>query len=90
VTPEGNNILRFDYIFKNTKSISEAQIIQKELGGIVIKVVKRNDYNKEKMELFLKKEVKSKISQQLNVSFEYVDSIERESTGKFRAVKSYL
>jgi phenylacetate-CoA ligase len=90
LTPEGNKILRFDYIFKDTKSISEAQIIQKELGAIIIKIVKRSDYNNERMELFLKNEVKSKISQQLNVSFEYVDSIERESTGKFRAVKSFI
>jgi hypothetical protein len=42
------------------------------------------------MELYLKNEVKSKISKQLNVSFEYVNQIERENTGKFRAVKSYL
>ena len=90
LTPEGNKILRFDYIFKDTISISEAQIIQKELGAIIIRIVKRNDYNIEKMEIFLKNEVKSKISQQLDVSFEYFDSIERESTGKFRAVKSYL
>ena len=90
LTPEGNKILRFDYIFKDTISISEAQIIQKKLGAIIIKIVKRNDFDTEKMELFLKNEVKSKISQQLNVSFEYVDSIERESTGKFRAVKSFL
>lgn len=90
LTPEGNKILRFDYIFKDTKSITEAQIIQKELGTIIIRIVKRNEYNTEKMELFLKNEVKSKISQQLNVTFEYVDSIKRESTGKFSAVKSYL
>jgi phenylacetate-CoA ligase len=90
LTPEGNKILRFDYIFKDTLSISEAQIIQKELGAIIIKIVKRDDYIKEKMELYLKNEVKSKISKQLNVSFEYVNQIERENTGKFRAVKSYL
>ena len=90
ITPEGNKILRFDYVFKDTTSVIEAQIVQKELESIIIRIVKRNDYNNEKMEALLKKEVNSKISKLLKVSFEYVNEIERESTGKFRAVKSYL
>lgn len=90
ITPEGNKILRFDYIFKDTTAIAEAQIVQRELGSIVVRIVKRENYTAEKMEPFLKKEVRTKVSQQLNVEFEYIDSIERESTGKFRAVKSYL
>lgn len=90
ITPEGNKILRFDYIFKDTTAIAEAQIVQRELGSIVVRIVKRENYTAEQMEPFLKKEVRTKVSQQLKVEFEYVESIERESTGKFRAVKSYL
>lgn len=90
ITPEGNKIRRLDYLFKNTKSIFEAQIVQKELGSIIIRIVKRSSYNKEKMEKKLRNEVKSKISESLKVYFEYVNEIERENTGKFRAVKSLL
>lgn len=90
ITPEGNKILRFDYIFKDTTSISEAQILQRELGSIVIRIVKRDNFEQNQIEALLKKEVSVKISKKLKVSFEYVDQIERENTGKFRAVKSYL
>lgn len=90
ITPEGNKILRFDYIFKDTTSIIESQIVQREKGSIIIRIVKRNDYIIEKMEALLRKEVNSKVSKLLTVSFEYVSEIERESTGKYRAVKSYI
>jgi phenylacetate-CoA ligase len=90
ITPEGNKILRFDYIFKDTTSISEAQIVQRELGSIVIRIVRRENFEKQKTEDLLKKEVHSKVSKKLVISFEYVDHIERENTGKFRAVKSYI
>lgn len=90
ITPEGNKILRFDYIFKDTTSVSEAQIVQRELGSIIIRIVKREDFEQDQIETFLKKEVSSKISKKLKVFFEYVDQIERENTGKYRAVKSYL
>ncbi|GHV72222.1 capsular polysaccharide biosynthesis protein [Spirochaetia bacterium] len=89
VTPEGNKILRFDYIFKDTANIFEAQVIQKELGSIIIKIVKRQGYSV-KDENFLIKEISSKVSPALKVYFEYVSEIEKETTGKYRAVKSYL
>lgn len=89
ITPEGNKILRFDYIFKDTDNVLEAQVVQKVLGEIIIRVVKRDGYNI-KDEENISKEVYSKISPSLKVKFEYINEIEREATGKFRAVKSYL
>jgi phenylacetate-CoA ligase len=90
LTPEGNKILRFDYVFKDTKSIIESQIIQEKLGEIIMKIVPRKEYDKNKTEAFLKKQVKEKISNTLIVKFDYVNQIEKEETGKYRAVKSYL
>ena len=89
ITPEGNKILRFDYIFKDTVNIIEAQVVQKELGSIIIRIVKNKGYSTKDEQLLIK-EVQSKISPQLEVQFEYIDNIERETTGKFRAVKSYF
>ena len=89
ITPEGNKILRFDYLFKDTTNIIEAQVIQKQLGEIIIRIVKGPAYS-ETEEKILIKETYSKISPKLKVKFEYVNEIEREQTGKFRAVKSYL
>lgn len=89
ITPEQNKILRFDYIFKDTVNIVEAQVVQRKLGEITIRIVRRKGYdlNEEKI---LRDEVHNKISPSLEVHFEYVDEIEREITGKFRAVKSYI
>jgi phenylacetate-CoA ligase len=89
ITPEGNKILRFDYIFKDAVKIKEAQIVQYKLGEITIRIVKRDGYSIAD-ENSLKKEVALKVSPSLNVKFEYLQEIERETTGKFRAVKSYV
>ena len=89
ITPEGNKILRFDYIFKDATKVVEAQIVQKQLGEVIIRIVKRKSYTK-KDEILLETELHNKVSPKIKVLFEYVDEIEREITGKFRAVKSYL
>jgi phenylacetate-CoA ligase len=89
ITPEGNKILRFDYIFKDLSTIKEAQIVQYELGSITIRIVKRDGFTL-KDEKLLIKEVANKVSPSLVVKFEYPKDIERERTGKFRAVKSFL
>ncbi len=89
ITPEGNKILRFDYIFKNTKNIVESQIVQNKLGEIVFRIIKREGYNK-KEEIHLIQEIKAKISPSINVIFEYPDFIERTNTGKFKAVISNI
>ena len=89
ITPEGNKILRFDYIFKDTVNVREAQVVQKIPGEIILRIVKRDGYSL-KDEQMLKEEVSLKISPGLIVKFEYPNEIEREATGKFRAVKSYL
>lgn len=89
ITPEGNRIQRFDYLFKDTSGIKEAQILQKELGIIQILIVKRSDYDYE-TESYLKKGIEKYISKTLRVDFIYTDEIEREQNGKFRAVKSLL
>lgn len=89
ITPENRKILRFDYIFKDSSQIREAQVVQREPGRIVIRVVRRFDYSAE-VERLLRTEVKNWISPTLGVDFEYVDEIERTITGKFRAVVSML
>ena len=89
ITPEGSKILRFDYIFKGLVNIQEAQVIQYNLGSITINIVKRDGYSIKDEDLLVR-HVRSKISPRLNVKFNYVDEIARETTGKLRAVRSYL
>ncbi len=88
-TPENRRIVRFDYIFKDTTSIREAQIVQSKLGAIVIRIIKRKHYSKA-TEDSLRAAVRKYISETLLVEFEYVTEIERTATGKFRAVVNNL
>jgi len=89
LTPEGRRIMRFDYIFKDTGNVKEAQVIQKKQGEICILIVRRPNYS-QKDEQFIISEVHKWISPLLSVNFEYISHIEREKNGKFRAVKSML
>ena len=81
--------MRLDYIFKNTDSIKESQIIQNQLGSIILKIVRRKNYS-EKDELELKHNIQTMISPTIGVDFEYVDEIPRTKSGKFKAVVSNL
>ncbi|MEW6125932.1 MAG: phenylacetate--CoA ligase family protein [Acidobacteriota bacterium] len=89
ITPEGSRILRFDYIFKDTQQVCDAQVVQKESGGVVLRIVRRPAYS-QRDEAHLRDAMREKISPTLLVEFEYVEEIERESNGKIRAVKSFL
>ena len=89
ITPEGNRTQRFGYIFKHMDTIKECQIVQNELGSIVIRIVKRPEYSI-KTEQDLRAAVKQWISPTLKVNFEYVNEIPRTKAGKFKAVISNI
>jgi phenylacetate-CoA ligase len=89
ITPEGRKILRFDYVFKDAHNVRDAQVVQRELGSICLRVARRPEYST-RDEHQLRREIADKISAQLIVEFEYVDEIEREPNGKIRAVKSLI
>lgn len=87
ITPEGAKIMRFGYIFKETSSIKECQIEQKELGSMIVRIVKRDNYGIE-CENKIKQAIREWISPTIKVKFEYTDLIERTKSGKFKAVIS--
>jgi phenylacetate-CoA ligase len=89
ITPEGGHIMRFDYIFKDSLNIKEAQVVQYKPGAICIRIVRRSGYCQED-EKYIRQEIQNKISPSLAVEFDYVNTIEREPNSKFRAVKSFL
>lgn len=89
VTPEGGRIMRFDYIFKDTVNVREAQVVQERLGEIKLRIVRRPEYRIED-ECFIANEIKRWVSPRLGVSFEYVSEIQRENGDKFKAVKSLV
>jgi phenylacetate-CoA ligase len=89
ITPEGGRIMRFDYLFKDTHHIREAQIVQREPGAITLRIVRRDGYST-RDERLLREEIRRWISPTIAVTFDYIEAIPREANGKFRAVVSEL
>lgn len=89
ITPEGTRLMRLDYLFKDTHGIKECQVVQRKLGEITLRIVRRDSYS-QATEASIVETAHSVISPNLLINFEYVDEIERTKAGKFRAVVSEL
>ncbi len=89
ITPEGTRIMRFDYVFKDAMNVKEVQVVQDRMGEIALRIVRRPAYDS-RDEGGIKREIHRWISPSIAIRFEYVDEIEREANGKFRAVVSRL
>ncbi len=89
LTPEGLKLKRFDYLFKNTPSIQECQVVQRELGHVVFRIVRRDNYSAQ-TERTIEQGVREYISPTIVCHFEYVKEIERTAAGKFKAVVSEI
>jgi|CZKD01.1.fsa_nt_gi phenylacetate-CoA ligase len=89
ITPEGTRIMRFDYVFKDALNVKEVQVVQEQLGEITVRLVRRPGYGTSD-EAEILREIHRWISPGLAVRFQYVEEIERQPNGKFRAVVSQL
>ena len=89
ITPEGLHIQRLDYIFKDAQDVKECQVVQRELGEMILRIVKRNTYNVASEKKLLVN-IAQWVSPTIKVKFEYMDEIPRTKAGKFKAVVSEL
>jgi phenylacetate-CoA ligase len=90
ITPEGGKVMWVTYyIMQPTPNVKEAQVVQRELGSICVRIVRRPTYSAAD-ERLIRYAIATRISPSLDVHFEYVSEIEREPGGKFRAVKCLL
>ena len=87
VTPDGRQIGRVDHIFKEQHDVAEAQIVQETKEGIEISVVPSPSWSATSEEELMKA-TRSFLGHELEIEIHRVESIPRESNGKFRAVKS--
>lgn len=92
LTPEGAQISRFDYVFKGCKGLKEAQVVQNTPRAITVRYVPRPGctqllpYDEDA----IKSNVRTYISEGLDVRFDRVDMIPRAGSGKFRPVVSNI
>ena len=83
-TADGRRVGRLDPVFKNDLPIKEAQIIQKSLKKIVVKIVPADGFNQKSA-----KKMSDRICERMGdveIIIEIVTEIPRTERGKFRAV----
>jgi phenylacetate-CoA ligase len=89
--PDGTKIGRLDVVFKGINNISMAQIIQKEVCSIQIKVVPFSNYS-DNDEKKLRKNLTNKLGEKLEIKISVVqeDEIEYTKSKKYKLVLSKL
>lgn len=85
----GARIGRMDHIFKDMVRVREAQIYQKRVGEIVLRIVRSEDYTAED-EAALLREAYARVGRDTVIHLEYPDKLARSEMGKLRFVVSDL
>jgi len=86
LTSDGREILRFDTVFKGITSIKEAQIVQQAIDHFDVFVVPTVGFSQNDIEK-IRNNMKSHVGD-CNIQVKTMQQIERDPSGKFRAVKS--
>jgi len=73
---------------KNIRGIIRFQITQNNLDGILVKIVKSEQYIREIEEKKLLKELRIRLGKKMGIQFNYVNEIPRERSGKYRIIKN--
>lgn len=89
VLRSGARLGRMDHIFKDMVRVREAQIHQKRVGEITLRVVSSHDYTPAD-ESHLLKAARSRVGRDCDIQIEYCDRLDRSETGKLRFVVSDL
>ncbi len=89
ITGDGRKIGRLDHIFKDMLWVKESQFIQNRHGEVVIKLIPRREYSQKDI-AFLLSECEVRMGKEMKINLEFVESIPRSSSGKFRAVISNI
>ncbi len=76
-------------IVKYTPGIEKLQVIQSDKENILLKVMTGSD-DHEKVVSILEHEMRNRLGENINISFEFVDEIANEKSGKFLMIKNSL
>lgn len=88
-TPDGRPLGGLDAIFKGSSGIRETQIIQTAPDRLVFRIVADTDFTEESREDLLR-EIRKRTGGEMKIEIRLVGGIEKDASGKFRAVKSNL
>lgn len=88
ITPDGRHVGRLGgLIFKDTLNIKEAQILQKEINSILVKIVPRRGYSPIDDRVILDS-LRLRLGSEIQIRIQIVDHIPRTAAGKYRFVIS--
>ncbi len=89
VLANGTRIGRMDHVFKDMVNIREAQIVQRQVGQIILRVVRGVNYSAADEQQLLR-EAHQRVGDNVDVTIEYVEALTRSVIGKLRLVLSEL
>ena len=85
----GARVSCVNQIFKPLVNVREAQVYQRSPGELTVRIAPGTDYQ-DSDEDRLRYEIRSRLGDDLLVSIDYVDAVERSATGKMRLVISEM
>jgi phenylacetate-CoA ligase len=85
--PDGTRLGRLDHVFKDAVTVREAQLVQREVGEVTVRVVPGEGYSNESERAWLA-DLRRRVGDDTRVTVERRDSIPREASGKLRFVIS--
>lgn len=88
-TPDGRAIGRLDHIFKDCRHVREAQIVQRQIEEVILRVVRADGFAPADEQAILTA-ARQRLGPSVCVRVEYVERIERTAAGKFPFVVSEL
>lgn len=88
ITPNGQKVGRLDPVFKGLEGIKETQIVQESRSLLTINIVTMNGepINEKKLMRMLR----DRVGTELEIDIQYMGSIPRSRSGKFRSVLSKI
>ncbi len=89
ITPDGRFVGRLDHIFKDSKNVIEAQIVQNNVDEVLLKIVRDSGFNSHD-ERAIAEEARQRLGSSIKLRFEFVDHLPRTSNGKFRFIESTI
>lgn len=76
----------FTILFEYMQGVDQFKIVQRELGGITIKLVINQKYDKLSDEKHIRQYIEKSVGSRLKLAIEYVAVIPLESNGKYRLI----
>jgi phenylacetate-CoA ligase len=87
VTPVGRRLGRLDFLFKYSRRIEEAQLVQDDADHVTVRIVRGEGYGTED-ERQLMGDLRRYLGDVIRIDLEPVAAIPREPNGKFRQIVS--